>query len=102
MTRVPLELSGTIAKAYLAEAVLKAAAQGHTSYNELVAAAIDQIQVIGSMLTRTYAKPSQRVLPRSTTTIRIIKGRPPDESGREFVEPAHHSYRRNDGRQQCG
>ena len=51
MTRVPLEISGTTAKAYLAEAILKAAAQGHTSYNELLAAATDQIQVILSILT---------------------------------------------------
>jgi hypothetical protein len=32
-------------------AILKAAAQGHTSYNELIAAATDQVQVILSMLT---------------------------------------------------
>ena len=32
----------------MAEAILKAAAQGHTSYNELLAAATDQIQVIVS------------------------------------------------------
>jgi hypothetical protein len=51
MTRVPLEISGTTTKAYLAEAILKAAAQGHTSYNELLAAATDQIQVVVSMLT---------------------------------------------------
>jgi hypothetical protein len=51
MTRVPLEISGTTTKAYLAEAILKAAAQGHTSYHELIAAATDQIQVILSMLT---------------------------------------------------
>jgi hypothetical protein len=31
MSRVPLEISGTTAKAYLAEAILKAAARGHTS-----------------------------------------------------------------------
>ena len=31
MSSVPLEISGTTAKAYLAEAILKAAAQGHTS-----------------------------------------------------------------------
>jgi hypothetical protein len=31
MTRVPLEISGTTTKAYLAEAILKAAAQGQTS-----------------------------------------------------------------------
>ena len=51
MTRVPSEITGTTTKAYLAEAILKAAAQGHTSYNELLTAATDQIQVIVSMLT---------------------------------------------------
>ena len=35
MTRVPLEISGTTTKAYLAEAILRAAAQGQTSYNDL-------------------------------------------------------------------
>ena len=50
MTSVPLEISGTTAKAYLAEAILKAAAQGHTSYNELMAAATNQIQTILSIL----------------------------------------------------
>jgi len=51
MTRVPLEYSTSATKAYLAECILKAAAQGHTSYNELIAAASDQIQVIISMAT---------------------------------------------------
>ena len=51
MRSVPLEISGTTAKAYLAEAILKAAAQGHTSYNELMAAATNQIQTILSILT---------------------------------------------------
>jgi len=51
MTSVPLEISGTTAKAYLAEAILKAAVQGHTSYNELMAAATNQIQTILSILT---------------------------------------------------
>ena len=51
MTRVPLEISNTTTKAYLAECILKAAAQGHTTYNELFTAATDQIQVIASMLT---------------------------------------------------
>jgi len=46
-----LEISGTTAKAYLAEAILKAAAQGHTGYNELLTAATDQIQTMLSMLT---------------------------------------------------
>ena len=51
MRSVPLEISGTTAKAYLAEAILKAAAQGHTSYNELMAAATNHIQTILSILT---------------------------------------------------
>ena len=51
MSSVPLEISGTTAKAYLAEAILKAAAQGHTSYTELMAAATDQIQTVLSILT---------------------------------------------------
>jgi hypothetical protein len=51
MTRVPLEISNTATKAYLAECILKAAAQGHTAYNELLTAATDQIQVIVSMFT---------------------------------------------------
>jgi len=48
-TKVPLEYSTSSTKAYLAECILKAAAQGQTSYDQLVAAAadqIDQIQVI--------------------------------------------------------
>jgi len=51
MTRVPLEHSTSATKAYLAECILKAAAQGHTSYNELIAAASDQIQAILSLFT---------------------------------------------------
>jgi hypothetical protein len=51
MTRVPLEISGTTTKAYLAEAILKAAAQGQTSHSELLAAATDQIHLLASLLT---------------------------------------------------
>ena len=51
MSSVPLEISGATAKAYFAEAILKAAAQDHMSYNELMAAATDQIQTILSILT---------------------------------------------------
>jgi hypothetical protein len=51
MSRVPLEISGTTTKAYLAEVILKAAAQGQTSYNELIAAATDQIHTLMSVLT---------------------------------------------------
>ena len=50
MTRVPLEMSDTTIKAYLAEAILKAAAQGHTSYSELIGAATNQIYSLISML----------------------------------------------------
>ena len=50
MTRVPLEISNTTTKAYLAECILKTAAQGHTAYNELLSAATDQIQVIVSII----------------------------------------------------
>ena len=51
MTKVPLVYSTSATKAYLAECILKAAAQGHTSYNELIAAASDQINVILSLFT---------------------------------------------------
>ena len=51
MTKVPLEYSTSATKAYLAECILKAAAQGHTSYNELIAAGSDQINVILSLFT---------------------------------------------------
>ena len=51
MSRVPLEHATPAAKAYLAECILKAAAQGHTTYNELVSAASDQIHVIVSLFT---------------------------------------------------
>jgi N-acetylglucosamine kinase-like BadF-type ATPase len=49
MTRVPVEYSTPATKAHLAECILKAAAQGHTTYNELVTAAADQIQAILSV-----------------------------------------------------
>ena len=42
MTRVPVEYSTPAIKAYLAECILKAAAQGQTSYDGLLAAAVDQ------------------------------------------------------------
>jgi hypothetical protein len=51
MSKVPVEFATPATKAYLAECILKAAAQGHTSYNELIAAASDQIQVVLSLFT---------------------------------------------------
>lgn len=49
MSKVPEEMSNVTTKAFLAECILKAAAQGHTSYGDLVASATDQIQTIPSM-----------------------------------------------------
>jgi len=51
MTRVPMEYSTTAVKVYLAECILKAAAQGNTGYNELISAAADQIQAAISLFT---------------------------------------------------
>jgi hypothetical protein len=50
MLRVPPSVSNATTKTLLAESILKAAAKGQTSYNELFAAATDQIQTIVSML----------------------------------------------------
>jgi hypothetical protein len=51
MRKVPMEYSTMAVKVYLAECILKAAAQGHTSYGDLVTAAADQIQVAISLFT---------------------------------------------------
>jgi hypothetical protein len=51
MTKVPLEYSTPATKAYLAECILKTAAQGQIGRNELVAAAADQIQVAITLFT---------------------------------------------------
>jgi hypothetical protein len=50
MSRMPLEHSTPAVKAYLAECILKAAAQGQTNYDALIAAAADQMRVLLSML----------------------------------------------------
>jgi hypothetical protein len=49
MTKVPLEQATPGIKAYLAECILKAAAQGQTSYEGLIAAATDQLHTVLSM-----------------------------------------------------
>jgi hypothetical protein len=49
MAKVPMQYSTIAVKVYLAECILKAAAQGHTSHNELLSAATDQIQVAISL-----------------------------------------------------
>jgi hypothetical protein len=51
MTRIPAEQVTPGIKAHMAEFILKAAAEGQTSYEGLLAAASDQIQTILSMLT---------------------------------------------------
>jgi len=50
MTRVPPEHSTPAAKAYFAEFILKAAAQGKTNYDALIVAAADQIELYVSLL----------------------------------------------------
>lgn len=50
MTRVPAKFATTATKAYLAECILKAAADGHTSYHDLMLAANHHISTIGSAL----------------------------------------------------
>jgi hypothetical protein len=51
MTKVPLEYSTPAVKAFLAEHILKAAAEGKITYSELVSAGIDQIQAVLSLIT---------------------------------------------------
>jgi hypothetical protein len=50
MQRVPLEYSTPATKAYLAECILKAAAQGQTSYAALMATVADHISAIATLL----------------------------------------------------
>ena len=50
MTKIPVEQGTPAIKAHMAEFILKAAAQGQTSYGGLLASASDQIQTIVSML----------------------------------------------------
>jgi hypothetical protein len=51
MDKIPAEQSVFGVKAAMAEFILRAAAQGQTSFDGLVASASDQIQSIVSMLT---------------------------------------------------
>jgi hypothetical protein len=46
MTKIPVDLATPAIKAHMAEFILKAAAEGQTSYDGLLAAASDQIQSI--------------------------------------------------------
>lgn len=49
MTKIPNATPGI--KAHMAEIILKAAAEGQTTYESLIATASDQIQAVISMLT---------------------------------------------------
>jgi hypothetical protein len=49
MTKVPLEQATPAIKARLAECILKAAAEGQTGYEGLIAEAANQLQTILSM-----------------------------------------------------
>ena len=51
MTKVPSEYSTPATRAYLAECILRTAAQGQISRHELVAAAADQIQAAITLFT---------------------------------------------------
>ena len=51
MTKIPMNQVTPGIKAYMAECILKAAAEGQTTYDGLLAAASNQIQTILSTLT---------------------------------------------------
>ena len=51
MTKVPMDRATPGIKAHMAELILKAAADGQTSYESLLAAASNHIQTILSVLT---------------------------------------------------
>jgi hypothetical protein len=50
MTKIPVEQATPGIKARMAEFILKAAAEGQTSYDALLASASDQIQTILSVM----------------------------------------------------
>jgi len=50
MTKIPVEQVTPAVKTHMAEVILKAAAEGQTSYERLLASASDQIGTILSML----------------------------------------------------
>jgi hypothetical protein len=51
MTKIPVDQVTPGLKAHMAQIILKAAAEGQTSYDGLLASASDHIQTILSMLT---------------------------------------------------
>ena len=46
MLQLPSSVSNATTKVLLAESILKAAAEGHASYSELLAAAMKQVEII--------------------------------------------------------
>jgi hypothetical protein len=50
MQRVPVEYSTPATKAYLAECILKAAAQGQTSFDALMTAVANHIPIMTTLL----------------------------------------------------
>lgn len=51
MSKIPLDSTAQSIKAQMAECILKAAAEGQTTYDGLLASASDQLQLIISMVT---------------------------------------------------
>jgi hypothetical protein len=51
MSQVPPEIAGSTTKGYWAQVILRAAAEGHTSYVDFIAAATAQIHTLTSLLT---------------------------------------------------
>jgi hypothetical protein len=51
MTKIPVDQATPGIKAHMAEVILKAAAEGQTSYDGLLASASGQIQAVLSLLT---------------------------------------------------
>jgi hypothetical protein len=51
MTKIPVDQATPAIKVRMAEIILRAAAEGHTTYDSLLSTASSQIQVIVSMLT---------------------------------------------------
>jgi hypothetical protein len=65
MTTIPVDQATPSIKVHMAELILKAAADGQTSYEGLLAAASDQIQTILSVQTQTQNSTRNRPRPPS-------------------------------------
>jgi hypothetical protein len=60
MTKIPVDQATTEVKAYMAEIILKTAAEGQTNYQILLAVASGQIQTVLSQLTPPASIPPTR------------------------------------------